>query len=640
MSAGLRRYLPGFIALVLAFTFGFFMLPAQSSQAARDQLTQNYRFTSHALSTEDWSGTPLRKLQPDLNRISAWMSSLGAAVALYDVDGDGLPNDVCLVDPRFDTATLEPAPGTGQRYQPQILTPSGLQFDPKTTAPLGCAAGDFNEDGHTDLLVYYWGRSPVLFLRNPAVPLGNSNAFVAQDLVSPPQIWNTEAVNVVDVDSDGHPDIVVGNYFPDGARILDTTLAHDPAMHLQDSMSDSTNGAGDRVLLWQGATAGAHPSVRFREVPDALPKEAAGGWTIAIGAQDLNGGGRPDLYIANDYGPDRLLINNSTPGHLRFTLADGGQRDFVTPKSKVLGHDGFHSMGVNFPDLNGDGRPDIVVSNITADYGYQESNEVWLSTGQPAELDQGGAPYRDGSEPLGLARSGWAWDVKSGDFNNEGQPAILQAVGFICGTIDRWPQLQQFTGTYDPFLRNPRLWPDFGPGTDIAGHERNPFFVRAGDGQRFVNISGELGLPQPGVSRGIALADIDHDGRLDYAMANQWAPSYLMRNTTPNVGRFLGLRLLLPATTGSGTMPAIGASIRVTRADGKVLVDQVYPTNGHAGVSAPESLFGLGDSSAPVTAQIRWRDTTGALHTVTQTLGPGWHGLLLSSDGTAKEVTG
>src|SRR5262249_51228906 len=58
----------------------------------------------------------VRQVHPSLKRISAWMSSLGAAVALADLDGDGLPNDVCAVEPRTDDVIISPAPGTGARY--------------------------------------------------------------------------------------------------------------------------------------------------------------------------------------------------------------------------------------------------------------------------------------------------------------------------------------------------------------------------------------------------------------------------------------------------------------------------------------------------------------------------------------------
>src|SRR5205823_8927298 len=94
----------------------------------------------------------VRQVHPSLSRISAWISTLGAAVALADLDGDGLPNDLVNVDPRTDLITVAPAPGTGNRYAPFALNPAPLPFDPKTMAPMSILAGDFNEDGLADVL--------------------------------------------------------------------------------------------------------------------------------------------------------------------------------------------------------------------------------------------------------------------------------------------------------------------------------------------------------------------------------------------------------------------------------------------------------------------------------------------------------
>src|SRR5271157_4006406 len=89
----------------------------------------------------------VRQVHPSLSRISAWISSLGASVAMADLDGDGLPNDLINIDPRTDLVTVAPAPGTGNRYAPFTLNPAPLPFNPSNTAPMGVLVGDFNEDG-------------------------------------------------------------------------------------------------------------------------------------------------------------------------------------------------------------------------------------------------------------------------------------------------------------------------------------------------------------------------------------------------------------------------------------------------------------------------------------------------------------
>ena len=71
----------------------------------------------------------------------------------------------------------------------------------------------------------------------------------------------------------------------------------------------------------------------------------------------------------------------------------------------------------------------------------------------------------DRSEPLGLSRSGWGWDAKLADFNNDGTFEALQAVGFVKGKIDRWPELQELAMGNDELLPIPAVGPAFNPAT-------------------------------------------------------------------------------------------------------------------------------------------------------------------------------
>jgi enediyne biosynthesis protein E4 len=147
---------------------------------------------------------------------------------------------------------------------------------------------------------------------------------------------------------------------------------------MQHSMSRALNSGEKHIFLWSGAEGGLF---RFKEVKGVLPDDVNHGWTLAVGAQDLDGDLLPELYFANDFGPDRLLHNLSRPGNLKFELLEG-RKDFSTPGSKVLGHDSFKGMGVDFGDVNGDGLPDIFVSNISAPYALEESNLLFVSTGR------------------------------------------------------------------------------------------------------------------------------------------------------------------------------------------------------------------------------------------------------------------
>jgi hypothetical protein len=368
---------------------------------------------------------------------------------------------------------------------------------------------------------------------------------------------------------------------------------------------------------------------------------------LALGAADLDGDGLPEVYVSNDFGPDRLLHNRSEPGKLRFALLEG-ERGFTTPRSRVLGQDSFKGMGIDFGDVNGDGWLDMYVSNLSGPYSLFESHFLWLSTGQVERMKQGVAPYYDAGEELGLSRSGWGWDSRLADFDNDGVLEAVQATGFLKGTTNRWPEGQELAATNDQLLSDPRFWPDFRPGADFSGSDHNRFFVRAADG-RFYDFSRQLGLSTPMVTRGIALADVDGDGRLDFAVANQWGPSFLFRNTAPNPGAFLGLHLRLPVgpQTGDKTVvlkghpradrpsrPAIGAAVKVHLPDGRRLVSQVDGGSGHSGKRAPDIHLGLGnvEAGALLNVDVRWRGADGKMRSRTLQVTPGWHTVWLGRE--------
>lgn len=636
----MNRHLSCVTAIILAgFCYVLAKLPALSSREI-DNLASRFSFKKVAL-LEVPDHPPykyVRQVHPSLERISAWVSSLGAAATLADLDGDGLPNDVVSVDPRTDLVTVSPVPGSGQRYSPFALDTSFWShgaYDRSAMAPMGTLAGDFNEDGLLDLMVYFWGRTPVIYLRKSERSTNRDNGpagrrqmfaggFEPSELIESGDRWYSNAAIQADLDGDGHIDLLIGNYFQDGAAILDAKAGGRVVMHA--GKAKALNGGYKHPFLWQTGTSGMAPVVRYKEIQDVFSEEVGRGWTLAMGAADLDGDVLPEVYIANDFGPDRLLHNRSTPGNLKFVLLSG-RRNFTTPKSCVLGNDSFKGMGVDFGDVNGDGLLDIYVSNLATRFGLTESHFLWLSTGETGKMKEGIAPYTHASEKLGLARSGFAWEARLADFDNDGVLEAIQACGFIKGKINRWPELQALGTSNNQIVHNPRFWPSFRPGADLSGHECNPFFARGADG-RYHNIGPALGLTEPTVSRGIAVADVDGDGRLDFVTANQWGPSYFFKNEARDSGAFLGLRLIHP--NGS---PAIGALARVSLPSGRKLVSRVDGGTGHSGRRSPEIHFGLGawEKSKLVEAEIEWRDRQGKVRHTNAQLAPGWHTVQLQA---------
>ncbi|MFF3440022.1 FG-GAP-like repeat-containing protein [Streptosporangium sp. NPDC002721] len=669
---GVRRYAAGVLALVAA-TAGW-RLTALPDDTPAVEASAGFSFHARRLGPPAEPGDRvLRPVAPGYENLRSLVSSLGAAVALFDVDDEDVADDLCLVDPRRDTVTVGPAPGTPRGYRPFTLVPPERR---RHEAPTGCLPADLDQDGWEDLVVYYWGRSPSLFLRVPGTPPSGA-AFRHRALTGEPEVWNTSAATAGDFDGDGRLDLVFGNYFPDGVRVLGGGTDRGDAV-MPDSLSAAGNGGGDRLYRATG------PAL-FTEAEGVFDEVGGGGWTLALGTQDLDGDGRPELYVANDFGPDHLLVNESVPGRIRFTEARG-TRHPATPRSRVLGRDSFKGMGVAFTDLDDDGRPDILVSNLTGNQALHEGGFAFVS--RPGGLHGGHAPYDDLGEELGLSRSGWSWDVKAADFDNDGVDEIMHATGFVRGEVDRWAQLGEVSSANDLLLSRPSLWPDLRAGDDLSGRDANTFFTRGPDG-RYVDVARRAGVAGGGedenggtVSRAFAVGDVDDDGRLDFAVANQWSASVLHLNHGPTAP-FVGLRLRLPAGTcgtpaaspsaptrtnaeqarpepahpgqklpgqaypeqtlpgqarTGPTRPAIGAVATVRLPGGVTRSRQLYPANGHNGVSAPELLFGLGDDlpGSTVPVEISWRDACGGARTASLSLEPGWHRILLAGGRASK----
>ncbi|XKK41744.1 FG-GAP-like repeat-containing protein [Nocardiopsis sp. ARC36] len=623
------------VALALVGVLAVLTLRPAPTDAEAADLAAAFSFSQLALNEEPAGAAHLREVAPALEHFAGWISAVGAAVALTDLRGTGLPADACLVDPRDDGVTLRAVPGSGtEEYPPVELRPDDLPYD-ATMAPMGCVPADLDDDGDTDLLVYYWGRSPVLFLNtsgpgdgSPPTPEG----FTAHELVEPMQVWNTTTLNVADIDGSGHLDILIGNYFPDGARVLDPEADDGARMQMQDGMGMADNAGRNRLLLTV-PTGEPDTPPRITDAGTALPEEAVTGWTLATGLQDMTGDGLPEIYVANDFGNDHLLVNRSTPGDVSLE-AVGGDRDLTTPKSGVLGNDSYKGMGVTFTYADGAELPTIVVSNITTPYALHESNFAFVPDGDGQDLLEGRAPFRQDSESLGLSRSGWSWDVKAGDFDNNGVDELMQATGFLQGDVDRWPLLQELAMGNDELLRYPWAWPAFGEGDDLSGHEHNPFWVRGEDG-RYADLAAPVGLDSTEVSRGIALGDVNGDGLLDAVVANQWENSTVLVNEAEAAPGIV-LRPLVPVTAAEdGWRPATGATVTVREGGSPEQTRQLYPANGHTGVSA-DTVHLAAPETGPLPVTVSWRSATGTVHSVDMDLSPGTHTLHLEDDGTVR----
>lgn len=618
-----------------------------AGEAAR--LASRYRFAWQELPP---APVPAAGVVFPVNKTAAHMQFYfylaGASAALGDLDGDGLPNDLCLTDPRAKALTVSPVPGTGERYTPFSLE-APEHIDRVTEHPTLCRIIDLNEDGLADLFVAFYGRPPLLLLRRaphdlqPGAPLAMASFAVVELVPGSDERWWTATAAFADLDGDGRQDLVIGNYYPDGAELTDATS--NAPFEMNDGFSRARNGGRNRIFLHAGATSGAEPSVRYRDAGDVFPEDGELGWTLAVGAADLDRDGLSDLYVANDFGPDQLLWNRSRPGRVELVEVKG-RPGFFRPTSMALGRDSFKGMSIDFGDVNDDGLFDMSVSNIASPFALQETHFLWTSTGDLPALQRGIAPWLDRGDDLGVSHSAWAWDTRFEDFDNDGVLELVQATGLVKGTTDRWADLAQVGVGNDNLVKHTAVWPHFHEGSEVDGSFPNPFWSLGSDG-RFVDLAKELFPGLLPASRGIAVADVDGDGDPDMVYANFWEDSHYLRNDAAGNG-FLGLHLLLPVSGGErpaatrsrrghpawreGT-PAIGAFVEIETA-GRRQIRQVDGGNGHSGQRSPQILFGLGRApAAEVPVRISWRDGRGTLHRDELSLTPGWHTVVLAQRG-------
>jgi enediyne biosynthesis protein E4 len=650
------KLVPGALAIVIAGTLYMVAKQPSVSAATIKQVASEYKFKQLPIAMPPGYHAPdtsIRPVNPAYYHLRSWISSVGASIALTDVTGHGLDDGMCIVDTRTNDVivTYTPTAPKQDRFTPFVLNPAPLPYNKTTMAPMGCAPGDFNGSGMMGFLVYYWGRTPIIFLPRSTATHPSPSAYQPTEMI--PGVdqngqydgpdWNTNAVNIADFDGTGHPDIFIGNYFPN-SEVLDPQGVDN--VQMPSSLSFAKNGGGDYISQWDGATSGPHPTVRYTEVPNPIPYADSTGWTLAVASADLTGNGLPDIYIANDFGPGHLLYNRSTPGHIRFTDAVG-YRTPLTPKSFVLGKGSFKGMGVDFGDLDDNGRFDMMVSNITMPWGLEESNFVWINlapngAAMTQDLAARYAPFAQDAQQEGMAWTGWAWDVKFGDFLNNGHLDAVQSDGFIKGKINRWPWLQEMAMNNDDLLSNPADWPLVEPGDDLSGGECIAFYAHV-SGTFYINVSKQLGLCVPTPTRGIAIADTRADGREDFAVARQWGPPAFYENESLHMGHYLGLQLYRPAIGGlkPGTglegigAPAYGATAQIFT-PGHTQIAQLDGGSGGGGKDSFEAYFGLGSYSGLVTVRLHWRGTNGVLYHATVRLTPGTHNLMLTS--TVKEV--
>jgi hypothetical protein len=414
---------------------------------------------------------------------------------------------------------------------------------------MAVATGDYNNDGFADIFVAGVNRN--ILYRN----LGNGrfrDVTVQAGLtgVDPKRgkMWAVSA-GWFDYDNDGWLDLFVSNY-----------VAWDPKTEPSCGIPNNPIYChpNDYPGLVNQLFHNNHDGT-FTDVSEASGVGRYVGKGMGVAFADFDGDGFTDIFVANDSVRSLLFRNQG----------DGTFKEIGLEAGVALREDGspVAGMGADFRDFDNDGLPDLVVSDMLNDTFL-----LFRNLGKRYQFDDWGerSGIQAGTRPL----TGWGLGMY--DFDNDGWKDLFFA-------LSHFPNLERFIG------RSVAL--------------PNKVFRNLG-GKRFADVSAGAGedFQKPALHHGAAFADFDNDGRIDVVVSVLNGPAKLYRNVTPNAGHWLAFKLQGTRSNRQG----LGAVIRVTLPDGRVLTNHATTSVGYASSSEALVRFGLADQPRASRVEVRW----------------------------------
>jgi hypothetical protein len=431
--------------------------------------------------------------------------TLGAGCAFLDYDGDGW-QDIFLVN-GMDWPGHRRARSTPKLYRnnrdgtfTDVTRAAGLDVE---MYGMGVAVGDWNNDGFPDLLVTCVGQNRLF--RNTGkgafVDVTRSSGLDGRQSFSTSAIW-------LDYDRDGLLDLFVCNYVRWSAE-RDVLCSLDGKNR---SYCTPEAYRGTTSWLFRNNGNGTFTDVTAKSgVFDTSSK------ALGVAMLDIDQDGWPDLFVANDTQPNKLYRNQR----------DGTFKDIAVAAGLALSTDGRAraGMGVDAADLDGSGRPSIVVTNFD-----NEMVGLYLPLSATA---YGDAAVRSG---VGAAsRQTLGFGCAFADLDLDGQLDLVVANGHIDDTV------RNIRGNVG-YAQPPHLFHNQGKGL---------FRDRAAE-------AGEA-FAEPRVARGLACGDFDDDGDVDLLLTTNNGRARLFRNDHASGNRSLRIRLVGTKSNRDG----IGALVRV-----------------------------------------------------------------------------
>jgi len=486
---------------------------------------------------------------PKIAAVEPHVAALGASGSGAGFDGDGNP-DLYFTNSRFgEPNALYRNKGDGTFDD--VAASVGLADLNRAGdgVSMGAVWGDFDNDGREDVLVYRYGY-PALFR--------NVDGRHFQDVTAQAGLrrWvNSNSAIWIDYDRDGLLDLYITAYFRDfDLWHLETTKI----MH--NSFEFATNGG--KNLLFHNVGGG-----KFEDVTDKMGVGTTR-WTLAAASADFNDDRWPDIYVANDYGPEELYLNDRGK---RFVLTTAG----LESESKS-------GMSATLGDAYNRGRLDAFVTNISErGYLFQNNN---LRLNEMSETHR----FRNVAEGA-VADAGWAWGAQFGDLNNDGANELFVANGFISADRNKsyWYSMSKIAGANGRFFEDAATWPAFG-NASLSGYERSRVYMNRGVAG-WMDVAQKVGVTDLYDGRAVALADLSSRGGVDVIVANQNQPAVLYRDYPDSTNHWIGLKLVGTRSNRS----AIGAEVVLESGD----LRQRRVVDGGSGFSSQNDRrlhFGLG----------------------------------------------
>ncbi|MBZ5571934.1 MAG: FG-GAP-like repeat-containing protein, partial [Acidobacteriia bacterium] len=509
-------------------------------------------------------------------------------VSVGDIDDDGF-DDLYICQPAGLPNRLYRNRGDGTFED--ITETSGAGVLENTACAL---FADFDNDGRQDLIVVRTS-GPLLFVNQ-----GNGKFSPKPDafkFANPPQGTFTGAA-AADYDRDGWLDI----YFCLYVYYQGTDQYKYPSPYY-----DAENGPPNFMMH-------NNRDGTFRDVTaQSGLNQNNTRYSFCCGWSDYNRDGWPDLYVVNDFGRKNLYRNNG----------DGTFTD-VAPQSGV--EDVGAGMSVCWLDYDNDGMEDLYVANMWTAAGERVSKQDSFKKDSPQEvralyqkhalgnslLRNNDGAFQDKTGVAGVGMGRWSWSSDAWDFDHDGFPDLYIANGMVSGPSREdlnsffWRQVvakspdeakpshgyEQGWSAINELIRADGTW---------SGYERNVFYANNRDGT-FSDVSDAVGMDFLEDGRAFALADFDHDGRLEVFLKNRNGPQLrLLKNVMEALPPSIAFRL----RGTKSNRDAIGVVVTVETSSGRQ-TRSLQAGSGFLSQHSKEVFFGLGNTKGPVRASIRW----------------------------------